>query len=941
MTDMTARARVFIAPCCFSLVTLAVALLTAACQTGGRSARPLEEAKQGTAPPLRPSHVTSTEPKPRAERPTYQVGEKWIRTDGVYELIRIEKDLYIFAQGPYYQVRLTKDLAVANVQRGEYVMEFDPPPRLTWPLEVGKRGVSSGLWRAPLCPSGCPAHFFWKVEAYEDVDVVAGTFKAFRISLTFKAKWGLPWELQTWYAPEVRQFVKAEGNNLELLSFQVVSVDRPVSSPLQVALQEPKDQTRVTTEEIGVTGKVTGGKGVARVTVTLNGQEVSRQEEPGHYAYYGLPSDWHRTEVALKLPLKLREGRNVLLVTAADPAGNTSQEGRVLFYEKLSPPLAGGPSGRIAQRGPDGGTEVTASPPLAGGPSGRTAHRGPDDLETVTASPPLPEAPPAAVAPPEERPSPAPAPEAPTTTAQAPKVAPPVVVPPEPPPVPKPPAVTTPAPVAPPPAVAPPAPAPSPAPAVVAALPPLQVRVSSPLDQARVDQDSIGLAGLLSGGKGVSRVVVTLNGIEVSRHDEPTPQRFLPVNFALKLREGQNTLVLTATETDGTIHQEVRTVHYEKLVPLTVAFRYPEDRARVTEEASLVAAVVTSSKGVAKVSVSLNGREVHQQSERTPSKSLVVTVPVTLREGVNAIVVSASEPDGNARQEIRTVMYDRPKVAVALPASPPAPPAADRWAVVIGVGRYESPGVPTLRYTVADAEAIYQVLTGPAGFKKEHVLLLADTMEKKPTLRNIKWALGTFLARSARKEDTVLIFFAGHGAPETDPQGIERDGLAKYLVPNDADPDDLYSTALPMDEIQTIFGRIEAERVVAFLDTCYSGAAGGRTFASKKTRTISVDELFLERLTRAKGRAIITASRPAEVSMELPELGHGIFTYYLVQGLKGAADLNHDGIVSLQELYEYLEQQVTQKSRAVGGNQHPVMKGEMEGILPLVKVGGP
>jgi helicase len=103
---------------------------------------------------------------------------------------------------------------------------------------------------------------------------------------------------------------------------------------------------------------------------------------------------------------------------------------------------------------------------------------------------------------------------------------------------------------------------------------------------------------------------------------------------------------------------------------------------------------------------------------------------------------------------------------------------------------------------------------------------------------------------------------------------------------------------------------------------------------------MNVDDLFLERLTWSKGRAILTASRPAEVSLELPELGHGVFTYYLIQGLQGAADLNHDGIVSLQELYEYLEQQVTQKARLVGGNQHPVMKGELEGVLPLVKVVG-
>ena len=58
-----------------------------------------------------------------------------------------------------------------------------------------------------------------------------------------------------------------------------------------------------------------------------------------------------------------------------------------------------------------------------------------------------------------------------------------------------------------------------------------------------------------------------------------------------------------------------------------------------------------------------------------------------------------------------------------------------------------------------------------------------------------------------------------------------------------------------------------------------------------------------------------------------------------MQGLKGAADLNRDGIVTLQELYEYVEQKVAQKSRAVGGNQHPIMKGELEGVLPLVRVG--
>lgn len=373
--------------------------------------------------------------------------------------------------------------------------------------------------------------------------------------------------------------------------------------------------------------------------------------------------------------------------------------------------------------------------------------------------------------------------------------------------------------------------------------------------------------------------------------------------------------------------------------PVTIVFTYPQNEARLKDEASVVAALVSSARGVSKIVVELNGTEVHRQIEREPAKSLMLASPVKLREGANSIVVTAEDSGGAVSRETRTVVFEVSQVAAVPPAAPSIrPPPRNLWAVVVGVGRYEDPAIPRLRYTVPDAEAISQTLVNVAGLKHEHVMLLTDKTERKPTLRNIRWALGTFLSRSASKDDTVLIFFAGHGAPEIDPRGIERDGFAKYLIPSDADADDLYSSALPMDELETIFSRIEAERIVAFLDTCYSGAAGGRTFGSRKTRAGQVDDEFIERLARSKGRAIITASRSTEVSLELPELGHGVFTHYLIEGLRGAGDGNKDGIVTLQELYEYVEAQVSRRSRAAGGNQHPMMRGQLEGSLPLVRV---
>ena len=76
-----------------------------------------------------------------------------------------------------------------------------------------------------------------------------------------------------------------------------------------------------------VNGKVSGGKGVTWVSVALNGAEVSRQEE----------RQAPKSEVTLNLPITLREGKNVLLVTAAYPEGNTAQAARVIFYDRPTP----------------------------------------------------------------------------------------------------------------------------------------------------------------------------------------------------------------------------------------------------------------------------------------------------------------------------------------------------------------------------------------------------------------------------------------------------------------------------------------------------------------------------------------------------------------------------------------------------------------------------
>lgn len=292
-------------------------------------------------------------------------------------------------------------------------------------------------------------------------------------------------------------------------------------------------------------------------------------------------------------------------------------------------------------------------------------------------------------------------------------------------------------------------------------------------------------------------------------------------------------------------------------------------------------------------------------------------------ESRRAPVVVVSPPPAPASPPRESV----PKVA-AEEKSPAAPAVSQQqYAVVIGISNYKSIKIQPLKYTRNDALSMYKWLTSPKGgaYPASNVELLVD---QQANLLNIRTALGTWLARRALKGDTVFIFYAGHGASE--PDSKSEDGFAKYLVPYDADPGNLYATALPMKEVSEIFDRIEAERIIFVADACYSGASGGRTLFRAGVRSGSISSQFLDQLSQPKGRVVITASETNEVSGEIDDLKHGIFTYYLLEALEGMADTNNDEVVDLREAYEYLYEKVARHSKWAGFSQHPVWKGDMK-----------
>ena len=355
-----------------------------------------------------------------------------------------------------------------------------------------------------------------------------------------------------------------------------------------------------------------------------------------------------------------------------------------------------------------------------------------------------------------------------------------------------------------------------------------------------------------------------------------------------------------------------------KLPPVLV-IASPRPHQKTESKYITFSGVIEDDQGIQKVDVFLNNKSLALKSQRgiiQVEKSFPKRVDfnqrVLLSNGVNKIRISAIDKDGLSTTRVLVLHKIKKRSNV--------------WAVIIGINKY--PNVPALKYAVNDAKAFYQLLVDDNQVPEQNVTLLLDDEASLGQLRSI---LGTVLKRKADKEDMVIIYFAGHGATERDAMSLDGDGLEKYILPYNARMNDLYASAIPMREISHIFNRIQSERLIFIADACYSGASGGRTVGAPGFRT-NISDSFLDRISKGKGRVIITASATNEVSVEDDNLRHGVFTYYLIEGLRGSADIDQDGLITVDEAYRYVSSKV---KKATGQRQHPLKKGTVEGRLVL------
>lgn len=362
----------------------------------------------------------------------------------------------------------------------------------------------------------------------------------------------------------------------------------------------------------------------------------------------------------------------------------------------------------------------------------------------------------------------------------------------------------------------------------------------------------------------------------------------------------------------------------QRMAPVLVISK-PKNGIKIESPVTVLHVIAVDDRGISDINVLLNGTPLKIENERgikilkssknKALKKIDISTRLPLQYGENKIIVTVKDSDGMSKEETVSVIREKERGHI--------------WATVIGIDNYQN--TRNLRYAVKDAEAFKKYLESNLGIPKSNIFFLTN---QQATRNNIQSLLGTKLKRIAAKDDTVIIFYAGHGAVEIDPTNPDGDGFEKYLLPYDANLNDMYMSAISMDDVKTIFQRIRSDRLIFIADTCYSGASGGRTMLATKTRA-NLSEKFFERISKGKGRVIISSCSANEVSKEDDRLEHGVFSYYLLEGLKGKADNDSDGIITISELFSFLSRKVPE---ATGQDQHPVRKGETEGELVIGRV---
>ncbi len=296
--------------------------------------------------------------------------------------------------------------------------------------------------------------------------------------------------------------------------------------------------------------------------------------------------------------------------------------------------------------------------------------------------------------------------------------------------------------------------------------------------------------------------------------------------------------------------------------------------------------------GIGRVVYRVDGVTFEKPADARPIPDL----PPGRRSGIIRRTLTATNGD----HDVTVTVYDRNnkipsqplKLKVHVEDPRHRPPSL--YVLAVGISSYRDYDLK-LRYAATDANAMAEEL-GRRGRGLFEAIEVERLLDREATTDGIKRAFKD-LARKVKENDVFVLYLAGHGT-------VMDDGKY-YFVPWELryeNEEALRKGSIDQGKLTTLLGSIPALKSLVMLDTCNSGAVAARGLVVKTA---------IDLLMRATGRNFLAASSDSGLAMEGYE-GHGVFTYALLQGLRGQADQqgNNDGNVSIDELAEFVSNEV-------------------------------
>jgi hypothetical protein len=238
-------------------------------------------------------------------------------------------------------------------------------------------------------------------------------------------------------------------------------------------------------------------------------------------------------------------------------------------------------------------------------------------------------------------------------------------------------------------------------------------------------------------------------------------------------------------------------------------------------------------------------------------------------------------------------------------------PAHNSVAIIVGIEQYQQ-HAPNVPHAVHDAQTVRDYLIKVLGFDARNVLFITDADATSTRLKALPNRAKTLITGSIKEQqiDLLLFYYAGHGMPDQATQ-------ANYLVPSDADLADIALYGYPLRQLYADLAALPAKRVLVILDSCFSGTTArgsGEEALQKGTRP----GVIINEAAVPDSVAVLSAASGSQVSGAYDPAGHGLFTYYLLRGLRGEGALDPDGWVSLAGVDRYVEDRVREESLRLG-----------------------